>query len=265
MVKQDPLPGGGENYGRLRREGHGILRPVGEHSPALHGFLRHLERKGFDGAPRVLRVSPTEEVLSFIDGEVPAPPEPPAGGWTVVSDARAASVGELLKRFHGAAVTFPPPSDALWRGGFTPGCEWSAVCHNDPVVGNIVFRGEVAIALIDFDFAGPNEPLRDVAIAAQHWVPLADPADLIGGDARWDPVRRLSAMTDGYQLPHHRRVRLLDLVDDYLEVGRRGVLARVEAGQERFVAFWEAGLGDRLQRALVWLRSEREALEGIDG
>jgi thiamine kinase-like enzyme len=44
----------------------------------------------------------------------------------------------------------------------------SIVCHNDPVVGNIVPRGKVAVALIDSDFAGPNDPLRDLAIAAQH-------------------------------------------------------------------------------------------------
>jgi hypothetical protein len=55
----------------------------------------------------------------------------------------------------------------------------------------------------------------------------------------------------------------LDLVDDYLERGRHGVLPRVEAGQERFVAYWDAGLGDRLERALQWFRAERDPLERI--
>lgn len=54
--------------------------------------------------------------------------------------------------------------------------------------------------------------------------------------------------------------RLFDLVEMYLERGRQGVQARVDAGQERFIAHWEAGLGDRLLRALHWVRSERGGL-----
>jgi hypothetical protein len=60
-------PGGGENFGRLRRQGNGVVRPAGDHSPGVQSFLRHLEEQGFDGAPRVLEVSPSEEVLSFTD------------------------------------------------------------------------------------------------------------------------------------------------------------------------------------------------------
>jgi len=53
---------------------------------------------------------------------------------------------------------------------------------------------------------------------------------------------------------------VIDLVDTYLERGHEGVRARVEAGQQRFIAYWEAGLGERLARALDWLRAERRAL-----
>jgi thiamine kinase-like enzyme len=116
------------------------------------------------------------------------------------------------------------------------------------------------VALIDFDFAGPNDPLRDLAIAAQHWVPLADPTDMTGLPAGWSPTDRFRAMNEAYRLPPGESGRLLDLVEVYLERGHNGVLARVEAGEERFVAYWHAGLGDRLQRALMWLRSERHAL-----
>ncbi len=171
-----------------------------------------------------------------------------------------ASIGDLLRRFHRAASGFVAPPDARWQGGFTPGCVPSVVCHNDPVVGNVVFSGERAIALINFDFAGPYDPLRDLAIAAQHWVPLADPEDLIGASTSWSPSERLLGMADSYALARENLGRLLDLVDAYLERGREGVRTRVEAGQERFIAYWEAGLGDRLARALGWVRAERDAL-----
>ncbi len=260
VVDDDVLAGGGQNYGRLRRRGAGVVRPVGAHSPYVHSFLRYLRSQGFDGAPEVLRGWPTEEVLGFIDGDVPGPPEPPAGGWPVVSADRAASVGGLLSHFHRAAHSFVPAPDARWNGGSTPGVEPLMICHNDPVVGNVVFQGETAMALIDFDFAGPNDPIRDIAIAAQHWVPLADPADLVEAPSIWDPGERLRAMCQTYGLAGTSTPRLLDLVDDYLLRGREGVLARVKAGRPRFVAYWEAGLGDRLGRALTWLRSERPTL-----
>ncbi len=178
----------------------------------------------------------------------------------MVSADRAASVGGLLSHFHRAAHSFVPAPDARWNGGSTPGVEPLMICHNDPVVGNVVFQGETAMALIDFDFAGPNDPIRDIAIAAQHWVPLADPADLVEAPSIWDPGERLRAMCQTYGLADTSTPRLLDLVDDYLLRGREGVLARVKAGRPRFVAYWEAGLGDRLGRALTWLRSERPTL-----
>ncbi len=73
VVDDDVLAGGGQNYGRLRRRGAGVVRPVGAHSPYVHSFLRYLRSQGFDGAPEVLRGWPTEEVLGFIDGDVPGP------------------------------------------------------------------------------------------------------------------------------------------------------------------------------------------------
>jgi thiamine kinase-like enzyme len=171
------------------------------------------------------------------------------------------SVGSLLARFHRAAQTYRIPRDATWRGGFTPGVEHTIVCHNDPVVGNVVFRGEEAVALIDFDFAGPNDPVWDLAIAAQHWVPLGDPADVLAS-AGWSPSDRLDGICEAYGLPDKLRSHLIDLIEDYLERGRLGVQARVRGGDPRFVAYWEAGLGNRLLRALRWLRDEGGFLRG---
>lgn len=256
---EELLAGSGDHHGEIRRVGETVVRPLGAHSDAVHKFLRHLEAVGFDGAPRLVRATSTEEVLTFVPGEVPTPPEPPSDGWRVTSDERASSVATLLARFHDAARAFAASPDLRWRGGFTPGLEHAVVCHNDPVVGNVVFRDEDAVALLDFDFAGPNDPLRDLAIAVQHWVPLGDPVDVLA-PVGWSPEPRLRAMCDAYGLPAPHAPRLIDLVDDYLDRGRQGVETRVRAGDARFVAYWQAGLGDRLQRALRWLRTQRDAL-----
>ena len=44
-----------------------VRRATGPWSPAVHGLLRHLERRGFDGAPRFLGLDDRgREVLTFI-------------------------------------------------------------------------------------------------------------------------------------------------------------------------------------------------------
>jgi hypothetical protein len=123
------LEGGGDHHGRLRRFGDKVVRPSGRHSSAVHAFLQHLEAGRFDGAPRAVSLTSTEEVLTFVKGDVPVPPEPPADGWIVVPDEQAASVGSLLARFHGAARTFPVPKGANWQppGGGTRGSSESDV------------------------------------------------------------------------------------------------------------------------------------------
>ena len=51
--------------------------------------------------------------------------------------------------------------------------------------------------------------------------------------------------------------RLFDAVEAYLARGWEGVAARVEAGQQAFIEYCDAGLGDRLVRARQWVADNR--------
>jgi Ser/Thr protein kinase RdoA (MazF antagonist) len=262
-VPDQPLTAGsGANLGAITQRGDTVLRPLGPHSPAIHALLRHLREDGFTGAPEVVGIEDGQEVLRFIDGEVPVPPTPPGGGWPVVSAARLSSVGQLLSVFHAASSRFSVPPGATWQGGAPAPFDGDLIAHNDPVVGNIVFCGERAIALLDFDYAGPSDPIWDVAIACQHWVPLADPADFVdgGGVDNWNAKQRLAAFRDGYGLRADRLSHLFDAVETYLKRGLFGVQERVEAGEPAFVSYWQAGLGERLSRASSWVRVHRSSL-----
>jgi len=52
------------------------------------------------------------------------------------------------------------------------------VSHNDPNLDNVIFSGDRAVALIDFDLAGPGSAAWDVACAARLWAPLRDESDV---------------------------------------------------------------------------------------
>jgi hypothetical protein len=79
----------------------------------VHLLLEHLERSGFDGAPRVLGFDDQgREVLSFLDGDRVAGDGLPAWVWTHKAVPEA---GRLIRRYHDACRSFNPPPGAHWQ------------------------------------------------------------------------------------------------------------------------------------------------------
>ena len=87
------------------------------------------------------------------------------------------------------------------------------ICHNDLFWPNVVFRGGVPVALIDWDLAVPAPRLFDVASAANHWVPLAhDERAVAWGLSSTRHGERLRLLCDAYGLTGDERLSLLDVV-----------------------------------------------------
>jgi hypothetical protein len=150
-----------------------VHRPAAPCWRATHALLDHLAAVGFDGAPRVLATGPATETLTYIEGRAAVPPL----SEDTLTDAALISVADLLRRYHLAASSFNPaghdwprPVPARYRTGL--------VSHNDVYPANLVFRGGRAVALIDFDLAGPGGAVWDFAAAARSFVPLLDDADV---------------------------------------------------------------------------------------
>jgi hypothetical protein len=95
----------------------------------------------------------------------------------LLTDAALASVADLLRRYHLAVASFDPaghrwprPVPAPFRTGL--------VSHNDVHPANVIFRDGQAVALIDFDLAGPGSAAWDFAAAARLFAPLHDDLDI---------------------------------------------------------------------------------------
>ncbi|HEX8347802.1 MAG TPA: phosphotransferase [Actinoplanes sp.] len=143
----------------------------------MDALLEHLADVGFAGAPRPLGYDGRgRQVLTFVEGDVPG--AAPYG----LSDARIRSATALIRAFHDAAAT----------SGLCAGQE--TVCHGDLGPHNTVFRGEQAVALIDFDAdVGPGRRVDDVAHAVWCF------ADLTERDvAVTEQARRAKLMCDTY-------------------------------------------------------------------
>jgi phosphotransferase family enzyme len=242
------LHGGLTNAGRVTRVGNTVRRPLS--SAATWALLEHLERVGFDGAPRFLGVDDEgRETLSYIPGEAAIEP---VGDWAWTDEALV-SVAELLRRFHDAVASFDPAGHT-WPDFVPAEFRDGLVCHNDPNLDNVIFSGGVAVGLVDFDLAGPGSAVWDVTCAARLWAPLRDGRDLPGA-LRGRSLERLRLFADAYGLPRGERPRLVEAAVHTHERCYRVVRAAVDRGHEPFARMWREGGRERAERTREWLAS----------
>ena len=251
---EEPLHGGTANRGRVTRLGGTVRRPQTSASPAVHALLRHLEAKGFDGAPRYLGDDREgREVLSWVEGEVPIAPTP-AWAWT---DGVLTSVADLLRRYHEAVADFDP-EPLVWRTQVPGPWRRGTVSHNDPNLDNVVFRDGRAVALIDFDLASPGSPAWDLASAARLWVPLQDPRDVplpVAGRV----VERLRLLLDAYGLTGDDRLDVVGALPRTLTWGYDIVRAGARGGHPAYTDYWSQAQ-ERYVRAAAWIETQTEML-----
>lgn len=248
-MSETVLQGGDVNV--VVRVGDTVRRPQGEWSPAVHALLRHFEAAGFDGAPRFLGVDGTgREILSYVEGDAALAPLSP-------SDDVLVGLASLLRRAHDAAASFQPPEDAAWFSGG----EGPLICHRDLFPPNVILRDGEPVALIDWDLAGPAEPLDDVVSAACHWAPLRTDAEKWGLPADRQP-ERVRVLCDAYGLSADERARF---VEKAIRMRRGGYeLHRRLGGQERrpgWREMWDAGSGETILGNLRLVEELRPALE----
>ncbi len=200
-----PIAGGRMTSGIVRR-GDRLLRPVGPWSPAVHEYLRHLEAAGFAGSPRVLGTEGDREVLTFLEGDVAVDPlwQPGHGHRLPLyarTDLALRGAAELSRKLHCAAAGFRPAITS-YRFDPRPPRPGEVVSHGDLGPWNTVYRDGIPVAFIDWDSAGPVDPLADLAAAAWTFVPLAPPGQLT--EAGFDPLpdlpARLRTFVDAYGL-----------------------------------------------------------------
>jgi hypothetical protein len=240
-----PMAGGRTTPGAVR-VGDEVHRPVQRWTAAVHAVLRHLERAGFEGAPRVWGVDDVgREVLGYLEGETVGDQRPwPA--W-VSSDETLAQVGGWLRRLHDATADFVPPEGAEWFAGqrWRPGL---VIGHHDAAPYNAVWGGGRLAGFVDWDTAGPSSRELDLAYSALMWVPLLAPGSAWPVEMRpeGERRRRLHLFLDGYRYDGDR-VGFGEVVAQRARVNA-AVLRRLAAGgNPAYRAI--AGQADDLERS----------------
>jgi aminoglycoside phosphotransferase (APT) family kinase protein len=219
------LEGGRQTEGVVRVGGT-VRRPLGGRSDYVQVILRHLAAVGFDGAPRLLGIDEQgREVLSYLPGEVIA--SSPA----LLSDARLQSAAALMRRFHDATAGTPLAEDG------------EVVCHGDLGPHNIVFDGERAVGLIDWNEAAPGPRLIDFAHAVWCCADVAEQEVPLG-----EQRRKIRLICDGYGWQDARAV-----IDEIADRFRRARDGHAADGRAKAAAIFD--------EMVAWMDRNKAALK----
>jgi hypothetical protein len=258
--REEVLVGGMDPRWAPVRVGDTVRRVPGSSGRAVRALLGHLEHVGFEAAPRFLGMDDQgREILSWVEGDVPLPPYP---GWAR-SEQALRDLGGLVRRFHDATSSFRLPDEVEpdWATDWADPTGGATICHNDLFPENIVFRDGRVVALIDFAMAAPGRPLWDLAIAAELWAPLGDPAWRDPLAAERDAVRRFGTLARAYGLSPERAEELLGVVAEERIHSIENIRAEIAGGNPSWTANW-AGMGgdERAAADDRWIEANRAAL-----
>jgi hypothetical protein len=253
---EEPLPG---TFSTLVKVGNTVRRSTGPWTHAVHALLRHLERVGFDAAPRVLGVDAREReilILSYIPVNVPRGASP-----EVATDRALLEVGRLLRRYHEAVSGFSLPPGVEWYGGTDLG-PGSVVCYNDLTPRNTVFGEGSTVAFVYFDLASPAQPAWDVAHLAWQFVSLADDEGCAPGvDLTARPSRPSARLGRWLRALRARPGRgFPELLARRIETTASGIEALAAEGVPAHRRWAERGVPHLVRADRDWVERHREVL-----
>ncbi len=255
---EERLTGGGRT--EVTRRGGVVHRAAGPWSATVVSLLRHLEAVGFAGAPRVVGSGFDErgrETVTFVEGWTAHP-----RAWPV---DRLPEIGALLRELHEATASYVPPRDPVWRPWFGRGLGAGppVVGHCDVGPWNLLARDGTGIALIDWETAGPVDPLVELAQACWLNAQLHDDDVAAANDLAPAPERaaHVRLIADGYRLAAAGRRRLVDLmvevaVQDAADQARAAAVTPDSATDPTaaWAVTWRA-------RSAAWMLTHRRTLD----
>ncbi|MDF2958649.1 MAG: aminoglycoside phosphotransferase [Paenibacillus sp.] len=234
-----------------------VLRPAAKWSASVHDLLRHLESVGFQEAPRVVGTgfdSDGRETIGYMEGEFVHP-----GPW---SDEGLVKVGQLLRKLHDAAASFEPAADAEWQPWFLRGLggKRRVIGHGDVAPWNMVTRDGMPVALIDWEYAGPIDPMIELARVCWLFPQLHD--DDVAEMAALPPLdiraRQLRLLVDAYGVPADQRHILLDHIVEVAVCETAEEAIEKNVTPDSYGPLW--GFAWK-SRAAAWILRHRSVLE----
>jgi len=234
-----------------------VTRPAGAWTLTVHKFLHALRLHGFASAPEPIGAEGADEQVSYLAGQVFH-----ALSGAAASEAALASAARLLRSFHDGSRKCLADfgDDSIWMLPERRPAE--LICHGDFAPYNVVFGGEDATGLIDFDTAHPGPVLWDLAYGVYRWAPISDPAQAGVDFAPAQQWARARIFLDAYGLQASERVGLADAMIARLEALVSFMRSRAAGGDETFAGHIRLGHDAVYLRDIAYIEANRKALLG---
>lgn len=184
-----------------------VIRPVEQSSAYVHSLMEHFFKKGLP-VPRALESEDPEfEAVEYIEGERVHPYK-----WT---DEALFKIGTLVKKLHEASDTYRPDTSAAWKPWYLREIGKPEVySHGDIAPWNIITKDGMPVGIIDWEFAGPIDPIVELARVCWLFPQLFDD-DIAAMYDLPSPVKRakqVRIITDAYGLPQKAREEFLHVI-----------------------------------------------------
>lgn len=217
----------------------------------MHELLTWLAGEGLGGIPHVGGVDDDgREIVSYIEGRgVPVDDE-------IVLDTVLVEAVGWLRDFHDLVDSYQPDGPRTWRQTGAEPVELEPgqiVCHNDPGAYNWIVQSGHFVAMIDWDLAGPGDPIDDLAFLCWTAIPLY--RDIGAAET----ARRIDLVVDAYA--EWGPLTLLDAVERRMTTATERIAAGIERSDPGMLHLQTHGEPQRTRDRVAAFRERRAAIE----
>jgi thiamine kinase-like enzyme len=187
------------------KEGDMVKRPLEPWSKNIHLLLRHLKNKGLP-VPKVIKTDDKYEYLEYIKGEQVHPYK-----WT---DEGLYEIGLLVKNIHKNINDFEYDKTIGWKKWYLRELGDPKIYSHGDIPWNIITKNGKPIGLIDWECAGPIDPIIELARVCWLFPQLHDDDlkalyDLPSARKRGQQVK---IILDAYELENRKRNDFIDKI-----------------------------------------------------
>jgi thiamine kinase-like enzyme len=181
------------------REDNTVKRPIEKWSSNIHSLLKYFYDNGLP-VPKIIKVDTQYEYLEYINGDLIDPYK-----W---NNELLYELAKLIKNLHNIGKTFEYNENMEWKQWYLRDLGNPILCsHGDIAPWNVITNGNKVAGLIDWEMAGPIDPMIELARICWLFPQLVD--DDLGKLYELPPPKeraeQVRLMVDGYGLNKKER------------------------------------------------------------
>lgn len=242
----------GGRVDKIFKQADTVVRPANQWTKDVHEFLRYMKSQGSQIVPTPIKLTDSEEIVSYMEGEVYNEPLPSV----FFTEELLISAAKLLRDFHtvGADYISRLTGEESWMLSSNERVE--VMCHGDFAPYNVTVTAGSANGLFDFDTLHPGSRMEDIAYAVYRWVPFY-PEQQMSEEVMLD---RLRLFIDTYSLTDSERKQLPEAMITRLEQLTDFMRSEAEKGNLDFKRNIKDGHLDKYLSDIDYIRKMKEKM-----